>query len=319
MAIVSVGYDGSVDETQFEKIMGYSASSKFGVNSLGAFKASTVAGQVLQVRLSSAGGSATAWTAGVVDAMDADATVQLESPASGTRWDLIVLRRDYQPPGGSTSLAVVQGGSAKAIPTREVASGVLEDQPLWLVRVDAGSAVPAQYVDLRVFARNGGCTANDDMVREYMGSLGTMIEVNGILWLRRVSTSGIEEWAKLLDFTDSGWVFGARSGTGWTSGGGDYIYSRLKNGTVEVRVRLTRNGPDIPVSSTGDIGNVNIGQITSSHAPSFSVAALGSGAVGRNASIYVDGNGLLWLSAVSPGGSIRNGDLISATGSFFKD
>ena len=52
MAITSAGYDGTVDETQFEAIMGYSAHSLFGVATGGAFAASNVAGQVLQVTAS---------------------------------------------------------------------------------------------------------------------------------------------------------------------------------------------------------------------------------------------------------------------------
>lgn len=204
MAITSVGYDGTVDEIQFEKIMGYSAHSKYGVNTSGAFAASTVAGQVLQVKIKGNQGTfpAAAWTAGVVDLMDTDETVQIEPATSGSRWDLIALRRDYQPPGGETALTVVKGTGRKTIPSRETNAGVLDDQPLWLVRVDAGKSTVSEYVDLRVWARNGGCTARHDLVRSYMGITGTQIEINGTLWLRRVGKSGDEEWVKPIDLAD---------------------------------------------------------------------------------------------------------------------
>lgn len=194
MAITSVGYDGTVDEKQFEKIMGYSTYSKYGVHASGAFAASNVAGQVLQVQIA----AGTAWTSGVVDTMDTPDTVQLE-PTSGTRWDLIVLRRNYQPPGGTTTLAVVKGGASMVLPVRENNPGVLDDQPLWLVKVESGKSVPSQYVDLRVWARSGGCTAKHDLVRSYLSSLGTMIEINGVLWLSRVGANGQGEWVKPIE------------------------------------------------------------------------------------------------------------------------
>lgn len=196
MAITSVGYDGTVDEKQFEMIMGYSAHSSFGVHGPMAFAASNVAGQTLQVRLA----AGNAWTSGVVDVMDAASTVQLPAPpASGSRWDMIVLRRNYQPPGGTTSLAVIKGTSSKTLPARETNAGILSDQPLWLCRIDAGSGIVNEYIDLRVWARNGGCTANHDLVRSYMGHTGTMIYINGIHWLLRVGANNTVEWVKPIE------------------------------------------------------------------------------------------------------------------------
>lgn len=200
MAITSFGYDGTVDEKQFEMIMGYSAHSSFGVHSPNAFAASNVAGQTLQVRLL----PGNAWTSGVVDMMDAAQTVQLAAPpSSGSRWDMIVLRRNYQPPGGTTSLAVIKGTSSKTLPARENNPGVLSDQPLWLCRIDAGSGIVNEYIDLRVWARNGGCAANHDLVRSYMVFTGTMIYINGVLWLLRVGPNNVQEWVKPIELAMS--------------------------------------------------------------------------------------------------------------------
>ncbi|MGP5071656.1 hypothetical protein ACTXI0_04530 [Arthrobacter rhombi] len=315
MAFSSIGYDGTVDEVEFGRLMAYSASSEYGVNYPTAFQISAIAGESLMLKLT----SGLAWTAGVVDSTPAETTVVLDPVTSGTRWDLIVVRRNWSPPGGETSIAVVKGGASKQIPDRERARGVLEDQPLWLVRVDQGRSVPSEYVDLRVFARNGGCTANDDLVRSYMNTLGTMIEVNGVLWLRVVDSASLPSWKKVSDLTDSGWVFGARSGTGWTSGGGDYIYSRRQGNLVEVRLRLTRNGPDIPVSSSGDIPNMNVGRISKDHAPTFSVAGFSSGSAGRVATFAVGADRQVLLSAVGSDAPIRRGDTISGSGMFFVD
>ncbi|MGP5219437.1 hypothetical protein [Arthrobacter rhombi] len=322
MAITSVGYDGTVDEIQFEKIMGYSAHSKYGVNSSGAFAASTVAGQVLQVKIKGNQGTfpAAAWTAGVVDLMDTDETVQLEPATSGSRWDLITLRRDYQPPGGETAFAVVKGTGRKAIPARETNAGVLDDQPLWLVRVDAGKSTPSEYVDLRVWARNGGCTANHDLVRSYMGFTGTQIEINGTLWLRRVGSKGTEEWMKLIDpsvLEDSGWISKAPA-SGW-NGPGSYVRYRRQGIITEFRIRITRTGGSIYVPKNGDIGNQTIFSLPGSHNPRTTGAALASGAVGPLANGYVNANGLVVLSAVAPGTVIQKGTQFILTGMFFNN
>lgn len=315
MAFDSIGYDGTVNEVQWGKLIAYTASSEYGVNYPTSFEATTVAGQSLMVKLS----AGTAWTAGVVDSESAETTVELEPVLSGSRWDLIVIRRNWTPPGGATSIAVVKGNSARALPSRETARGVLEDQPLWLVRVDAGNSLPSAYVDLRVFARNGGCTANEDLVRSYMNSLGTMIEIRGKLWIRTAGSDGLPEWTVLSDSTDTGWVFGARSGTGWTTGGSDHVYSRRLGNLVDVRMQVTRNGPDISVPTHGDIPNMEVGQINTAHAPSFRQAGLTPNGSGRNASVYVARTGKLYLAAVSPGAPIRRGDVISASGTFFID
>ncbi|GAA3705322.1 hypothetical protein GCM10023081_46700 [Arthrobacter ginkgonis] len=190
----SYGYDGSADETAFHKIMDYSASSRYGVNTPGAFKATNVAGQALQISLA----AGTAWTAGVIDIMPTAQTVQLNA-ATSTRWDLVVLRRDWQPTIGVTTIEVIQGTSAKALPSRNNNGGVLDDQPLWLLRIEPGQSVPAEFVDLRLWARNGGCTANDDLVRSYLSTTGASVEINGVLWLYRVGANGTNEWVKPVE------------------------------------------------------------------------------------------------------------------------
>lgn len=193
MAITSIGYDGTVDEVEFSKLMAYSASSEYGVNAPGSFKASSVAGQVRLVALA----PGIAWTSGLVDEMTDSQTVSFDPVPSGERWDMIVLRRDWQPPGGNTTLEVIKGGATKVLPSRYNNRGVRDDQPLWMVRLTSTSSVPVEYVDLRVFARSGGATANDDLVRSYVNVTGTWIEINGKIWIYRVGSNGVNEWVEL--------------------------------------------------------------------------------------------------------------------------
>ena len=290
MAITSAGYDGTVDETQFEAIMGYSAHSLFGVASGGAFAASNVAGQVLQVRIA----AGTAWTAGLVDVMDAAQTVQISAPpATGSRWDMIVLRRDYQPPGGNTTLSVIKGTASKTLPARAVNGGVLSEQPLWLCRVDAGSGLVNEFIDLRVWARSGGCTANHDLVRSYMGLPGTMIEINGKLWQLRIDSAGANEWVELLASSTSS--AGEASGKLVRKDAtGRFGVVDPLTATQAANKRYVDNHVPIRIYNNGaviDVGNDGVGPFLRSFTASERT-------YGLRANMYITSNGVIGRSTV---------------------
>lgn len=312
MAINSWGYDGTVDEVDFGRIMAFSASSEYGVDDPNSFKASTVAGQVLMTQLT--GGWA--WTSGLVDNMTTMETVQYDPVASGTRWDMVVLRRDWTPPGGTTTLAVIKGGASKALPGRNDVRGVLQDQPLWLVRIDSGKSIPSEYVDLRIFARNGGCTANDDLARSYVSFTGTMIEIRDTLWIYRVSPNGTNEWKKLVSFGDTSWVKVALAG-GW-SGSGSYIWVRTVGDLfAEIRIHATRKGATIKVPVNGDIDAQLVGRIPAKFAPKTAGVPLTGGGSGPTANGYLHTGGEVNLTAIAPGRDIKAGDPINMGGFYF--
>lgn len=196
MTFTSTGYDGTVDETQFARLMVHSASATYGVAGLDHFQVSAVAGQDRVVQI--LGG--TAWGPGVVDQSSATETVQLASVSSGSRWDMIVLRRDWQPPGGATTVAVIQGGASNlTLPSRNVTPGVLDDQPLAYVRVDEGSTVIGSVIDLRCWARNGGCVAKDTRVMDYLDGYGTELRIGRSSYSRVVYADNSSEWQKSHD------------------------------------------------------------------------------------------------------------------------
>lgn len=193
MAIISAGYDGTVDEIQWAKMMAYMTSSAYGVAYLTDFQVSAVAGQDRTVKVAPGLG----WGHGVLDESDADISVSLAAPVSGSRYDMIVLRRDWQPPGGSTTVAVVQGGATKTtLPTRENTLGVLDDQPLALVRVDAGSTVIGEIIDIRVWGRNGATTAKDELVLQYLNGIGSEIKIGRSIYTRVIEQTGAATWQK---------------------------------------------------------------------------------------------------------------------------
>lgn len=140
MPITSTGYDASVTETVWGSTAGLYGSAEPGVAGA-ADCAVTVTGAGVTV----AAGTAYGW--GVIDAVTGTTALTFQAPSSGFRYDAVVIRRDWGL--NSTSLAVVQGGSVRAVPALRVQPGVLAEQALALVQVTAGSP-PVLSDDLRV-------------------------------------------------------------------------------------------------------------------------------------------------------------------------
>ncbi|MGY4543252.1 hypothetical protein ACVWY0_003185 [Arthrobacter sp. UYNi723] len=190
MGFITAGYDGTVDEVQFAEIL-----HRYSVVGPDDFKATTQAGDRI-VAIS----DGVALGPGTRDVATAIPNIQFAA-ASGTRWDLVVLQRDWQPPGGASSITIVQGGPAKGYPPVGTAAtnwnrrpGILDDQPLYLQEVNG--TLLGQRVDLRCWASNGGLFAKDELARTYLDRAGTEVCVNGTVWRSQVGANGIQEWVK---------------------------------------------------------------------------------------------------------------------------
>lgn len=133
---------------------------------------------------------------GVTDKTVQNDTIQLDTIASGSRWDLIVCRRDWTPTAGVSTFQKVNGGATATIPGgRNANPGGIDDQPLALVQVSAGQTQPTAVIDLRTWSGDGGgLVANHDLVRSYLNAVGTRIAINGMDWLRVVGANDTPEW-----------------------------------------------------------------------------------------------------------------------------
>ncbi len=192
MAFTSIGYDGTVNERQWAELVPSAGSSIYGVKGAGDLKVTAVAGQPLTLSVAPGSG----WGHGVLDTQTANTTIACEAIGGGSRWDLIALRRDWQPlAGGPTSVVAITGSTDKVLPgSREVTPGVIDDQPLALVQWTYGQTQPSLIVDLRCWAGNGGLVANDPLVRTFINSPGTRISIQGVDWVRRLGANDVEEW-----------------------------------------------------------------------------------------------------------------------------
>jgi hypothetical protein len=217
MAFTSIGYDGSVNERQWAELVPSAGSSTYGVKGAGDLKVTAVPGQPLMVSVA----AGTAWGHGVMDTETANTTITCDAISSGTRWDLIALRRDWQPlAGGPTSAVKITGTAEKVIPgSRQVQPGVVDDQPLALVQWTAGQTQPTQIIDLRCWAGNGGLVANDTLALSYLGKLGASVTIAGSEWNHVVGANDSPAWVKSTELGKIP-LFGFAnpvSGTGLTS------------------------------------------------------------------------------------------------------
>lgn len=186
MAFVDAGYDGTVDEVQFAKLL-----NRYAVVGPDSFKASNVAGA--DRTLSIANG--TALGPGSMNVGTAFSPIQFEAVTSGTvRWDLVVLRRDWQPPGGATSIVIIKGGATQVLPARNTNPGVIDDQPLYLQQVVAGSTSLGTRVDLRLWAGAGGAEAGDKLALTYLNHPGAAVKVGSVMHRYELQGNGVWGW-----------------------------------------------------------------------------------------------------------------------------
>ena len=177
MAITSKFYTGSVDHVEWSKAAGEVGSTFYGAETLGSWQPTAVSGVDRTVRIA----PGVVWGRGVRDTNDTNIDVSIPLVSSGTRWDLIVARRTW---GTSTTTVVrVAGTSTKGIPAgRTVGPGVVDDQPLALVKVTAGSTAITELVDLRCFGGAGGLQALDKLALQYLNFPGALVQVGTEFW-----------------------------------------------------------------------------------------------------------------------------------------
>jgi hypothetical protein len=193
MAIISVGYDGAVTESQWSDMIKKIGSAEYGVVGINDWKVTSVPAADRTIQISAGKG----WGHGVFDENTAAVQIQLDSVASGSRYDLIVMRRNWTGAGGSSTFVKVNGTSVKEIASgRTKGPGVIDDQPIAIVRVDAGSTVVGSITDLRVWAGNGGLIANSDYALGYLDSLASSVFVNtnGKKYTRIIGADGNPLW-----------------------------------------------------------------------------------------------------------------------------
>lgn len=190
MAITSIGYERAITYAQLGVLLAHAGAS-YSVFGTDDFAVSAGVGdRALSVQPGQAYGM------GILDTSDELVTLTGASVASGSRWDLVALRRNWTAGGvGATTPVLIQGGPTKVLPARSVTQGVEDDHPIALVRFAAGQAAVQEVEDLRVWHGDGGCFARSRMVRDFLTRIGTHLYINDRTYVRRINSSGSPEWA----------------------------------------------------------------------------------------------------------------------------
>lgn len=278
MAIVTAGYDGTVDEVQFAELL-----YRYSVVGPDDFKATTQAGDRIV-----AIADGVALGPGTRDVATAIPNIQFAA-ATGTRWDLVVLRRDWQPPGGSSSIVIIQGGSTKGYPAEGTATnqwnrrpGIMDDQPLYLQEVN-GTLLGAR-VDLRCWAGHGGLIAASDDAKTYLQRVGAEVLINGIKWTYALGANNVPAWS---DTDPTQKTANATVAAGWTGLTGAHTPRLVRNGNMVHLVGAVRGGTadlystmlTIPASfRPADTGTIFIGAGVSSSGTAYELV-IANGAV----------------------------------------
>lgn len=191
MAITSVGYDGSVNEAQWAKLIPLVGSSHYGVAGSADWKVTAHATMDRGVNIAVGSG----WGHGILDTSDATVSLQGGTVPAGNRWDCVVARRNWSGTGGITQFLLIPGTGTKQIPSRNTTPGTIDDQPIALVQFTAGQTAPTQIIDLRCWARNGGMVAKDDLALTYLKEPGSSVSINGTTWNCSLDANGNASWA----------------------------------------------------------------------------------------------------------------------------
>lgn len=182
MTITSTFYDGTVDEQAWSEGVPRVGASEYGVVGVNDLRVTAVSGQDRTVAVA----VGKAWGKGIHDIVDAVETVQLPSVSTGSRWDLIAVRRVWST--NTTTIVRIAGSGTRGIPAgRLTGFGTTDDQPLALVRVQKDSTVIQEIIDLRCWAGNGGMFAADKLALSYLEMPGAVVQVGEDRWFRTTS------------------------------------------------------------------------------------------------------------------------------------
>ncbi|WP_163540842.1 hypothetical protein [Occultella kanbiaonis] len=185
----SVGYEGTVGYDTHARIS--SKGARYTVGSRFDLRPTVKPGADRTITI--AAGTATGYA--IEDTLT-ETDVPFGTPSSGTRYDMLVLRRTWA--DGPSAPVVITGGSSPLVPSRMTGPGEVDDQPIVLVANGAGTSGFSIVADLRVLAGDGGLTAVHERALDYLGELaGTSVSIQGKQWDLVVSPTLAPSWREL--------------------------------------------------------------------------------------------------------------------------
>ncbi|MCJ1709221.1 phage tail protein [Microbacterium sp. VKM Ac-2923] len=305
----SAGYEGTINEAEWSVLTTEAGGRRYGVLNAASWKV-TAGTADREVRIAPGSG----FGLGIMDQSTAEASLSLPAPSSGSRWWLIIVRRNWAE--NKSYFDCIQGPTeAASIPPRSNSFGVVDDQPIALARVQAGQSQVVEFRDLRVWGGDGGSFAVDELVLQYLTRVGTRIRVDSTMWecvLDRFSQpvwvreSGMAPIGSVMPFAGttppSGWLvcdgrtvlqkdypaLYATIGEPWKKGATEGTFA-IPNMRGRVVIGVDPGDPDFPLSA---MGGEKAHRLTKNEMPSHSH--------------YIDGPNGGQLSGTNGGGSGGN-------------
>lgn len=242
MAINSYGYPGTINSIQWSK-MSEELGGAYSVADTNDLAGSIVVGPDRTISIA----AGTAFGRGVMDVVTAAVQVQLDTVATGSRWDLVALRRNWTT--NATTIVKVNGGGTATIPSGRLSGpGVQDDQPLLLVQITAGNTTPTAILDLRTWGSK--LITAKSLIGIVDARYGDEAEVDGIRYSRTVDGTGAGIWAPPADAS-----FAQRYQTVTYNNYGSQVFQDFNFAGVTMR------GPAGIFSVTPGSGRINVLQL----------------------------------------------------------
>lgn len=256
--ITSHGYPGTIAPGSVWARMQYLMGDRYGVYDQDALRVTAVETGGVQI---SPGSSGEFWGWGVYDKLNAPALVPIPVQTQPEVWFLIMARRTWGVVN-KTDFVAIQCGSRPVYPlARNTNPGVIDDQPIAFVSVQAGSSVPTQIVDVRAI----GTSPNDKLILDelalgYLAFAGMRCRLGTTEFSRILNAEGTAHvwhiapgpWGR-VDLTAVTTPLGS-SQSGWTTSSGlpapnQFLVNRLirDGNSVEYTFRTRRIGGHVPV------------------------------------------------------------------------
>lgn len=314
MALTAVGFTGTVNAVQDAKRSQYQGAMYPEVGGQPDFAVTTNNAADRTVDIA----AGVAWAHGVMVTNTATATVQLDivSTAGQTRWDAIVLRRDWSG-SGSVSLTKVNGtaaaGAPMVVPTLNDSPGVLHDQLLAMVQVTNGSTLPTSIDPRRAWGTKVFTVPTVSALPSPSFTLygAEFVLVDGSRYRCLLDASNNPAWVasgsgRNRELTTGIFVSGSIA-TGW--GVADLTNKALVNdttGDIQLDLQFRRSGATITPNAThGDIDpDVTVAQLVAALAPTQQTTpatmqyAISTGSPAFSCQVVIDTAGVI---------SLRNG------------
>lgn len=181
MSLTSKGYAGAIYPADWA-VLAPALGHRYGVLTSGAWRVTAMTNGLLQSKVAAGSG----FGRGIVDTETAD-TVLNHAPntvAGTTRWDPVFAHRDFT--AKLTTFTTETGSTSQtaAIALRVSILGLLDDQPIGLVPIVAGSSNPGAPISLRCYQGEGGTVADDVLALQYLTDPGTTVLIGTDLWFR---------------------------------------------------------------------------------------------------------------------------------------